>query len=403
MTAKTVDVTVVPESIEVEVGSAPTKVAFSVTYQHDEPLEALVKVLGSDGSVESWVELEGARERTFTKDSTTQILANVSVPSSAASGEYSFKLAFVGVRNPDEDYTESPSVRVKARQPAERPSKPFPIWILALVAVLVIVIGVVIFFVVRDTRAGIRESCAEGVQCADGLTCSDKQICLFANGGTCADGNDCLTGYCGAEDHVCADEPGPPGLGEACESECAEGLTCAGKKCLGTLGFACTSSEDCHEMVCDNSQCSRLGQKCSNDASCGEARLMCSSLGAERRCLLKEGQPCHELGAALCDSQQCSGDKCVAPTRCRNNTHCESDESCVSGFCYTKPNSNCSGNDVCLRFMCVEGKCPSYKCSASRKCPVTYGCSSTGRCVRRRAVKTDLLERLKLKNWKGSF
>lgn len=393
MTAKTVDVTVAPESIELEVGSAPTKVAFSVTYQHAESLEALVKVIGSDPKVESWVTLEGPRERTFTKDTTVQIVATVTVPEGVASGEASFKLAFVGVRNPDEDYTESPGVRVRTRQPAEPPSNRFPIWILAVIAAVVIAIGVGIFFALRDTKAGIGEACPEGTQCKDMLACVSG-TCLGENGVECAAGGQCKSGHCDPEASKCADVPGPPGLGQACpDGKCAAGLACSKDKvCLGAAGFACAKVEDCNAMACDDGKCSRIGQPCSGQ-NCGDDRLVCASTNAGKQCLLKNGEACHALGATLCDSQNCDDGKCAPGTRCNSDRQCGDGRKCISESCYVVAGQPCGSGDRCEKYLCVNSKCPSQPCTkeGSNACPANFVCDeSSGRCYTR--IRAEKLE-----------
>jgi hypothetical protein len=80
-------------------------------------------------------------------------VVELKVPPGTTPGSYSFRLDAVSEDDPDEDFTEGPSVAFDVTAPPPPPpKKKFPWWILAIVGafVLLIIIGVVIWLLVRD-------------------------------------------------------------------------------------------------------------------------------------------------------------------------------------------------------------------------------------------------------------
>jgi serine/threonine-protein kinase len=77
-------------------------------------------------------------------------VVQLKVPAGSPAGSYSFRLDAISEADPDEDFTEGPSVAFQVPEPPKK--KPFPWWIVIVAAavVLLIVIGIVVWLLVRD-------------------------------------------------------------------------------------------------------------------------------------------------------------------------------------------------------------------------------------------------------------
>jgi hypothetical protein len=110
-----------------------------------------------DAAKPEWFTVAGESVRDFAPNGAQQFVVQLKVPRGTAPGSYSFRLDAVSEENPDEDFTEGPSVAFDVKAPPPPGKKKFPWWILAVVGavVLLIVIGVVIWLLVRNTSPAL--------------------------------------------------------------------------------------------------------------------------------------------------------------------------------------------------------------------------------------------------------
>lgn len=401
MPAKTVDVTVVPESIEREVGATPARIVFSLTYQFDEPLEALLKVV-AEPDVAKWVTISGPVERTLTQDTTTQVTVDVAIPAGTASGDKSFRLAIVGRQNPDEDYTESPAVRVVARQPSEPSKKAFPIWILAVVAAVVIAIGIGLFFAFQGLGHG--DACEPEDDCGELLTCHGSR-CLGAVGYTCTASTACADLAC--ESGKCA-IPIPTDVGAACvEGRCGPSLECTDapaaegegteRVCLRVTGGPCVSDGECvkgfcvHDLCADEPLPSQALDACTTECGPGLECMVPPTghpkFGDPRMCLLVNGGECRK--DEQCISGICTRGTCVQPVpeglheSCSNS--CGGNLECVrrgtKRECLAKVGGACNADADCVNEICEDAKCVTRRTPGKLDAPCLPNSVCLGRLV----------------------
>ena len=105
-----------------------------------------------------WFTVAGESVRDFAPNGAQQVVVQLKVPPGTTPGSYSFRLDAVSEENPDEDFTEGPSVAFDVTAPPPPKKKKFPWWILLAIVggvVLLIVIGVVIWLLVRDTSVTV--------------------------------------------------------------------------------------------------------------------------------------------------------------------------------------------------------------------------------------------------------
>jgi hypothetical protein len=143
--------------------SGGAQASFTVTNTSTQTLRARMMTRPGDSASPEWFSIVGEPVREVAPNEDEQVLVQLSVPPTAPAGAYSFRLDAVSAVDPDEDFTEGPSVEfdVEGQPPPKKKFPWVPWWILAIVGgvVLLIVIGVVVWLLVRD---GSRVSSGKG-------------------------------------------------------------------------------------------------------------------------------------------------------------------------------------------------------------------------------------------------
>lgn len=117
--------------------------SFTVTNVSGRPVRGRALFVPENPASAPWLQVSGAIERDFPIAGTEQYAVRIAAPQGAPAGSYVFRLDMVGVENPDELYSQGPSVTFQV--PEVGPvRKPFPWWIIAIAAG-VIVLGLVAF------------------------------------------------------------------------------------------------------------------------------------------------------------------------------------------------------------------------------------------------------------------
>jgi len=134
--------------------SGTAQASFTVTNTSAQTLKGRLLTKPGDSASPEWFSVAGESVRDFTPNAAEQVVVQLSVPQTAPPGAYSFRLDAVSAVDPDEDYTEGPSVAFDVEaQPVPKKKFPWvPWWVLAIIGgvVLAIIIGVVIWLLVRD-------------------------------------------------------------------------------------------------------------------------------------------------------------------------------------------------------------------------------------------------------------
>ena len=131
--------------------SGAAQAAFTVTNMSAQALKGRLLTRPSEQAKPDWFSVVGESVRDFAPNAAEQVVVRLAFPPGSPPGSYSFRLDAVSQIDPDEDFTEGPSVAFEVAPPPT-PKKPFPWWILAVVGavVLLIIIGVGVFLLVRD-------------------------------------------------------------------------------------------------------------------------------------------------------------------------------------------------------------------------------------------------------------
>jgi hypothetical protein len=127
-------------------GNGSGEATFTVTNTSARPLRGIARPKALGNTKKEWLKLAGDNEHDFAAGGTRQFSVALSVPADAPPGKYSFRLDAFSASNPDEDFTEGPTVSAEVLPAPPKP--PSKAWIIpvALMAVLIIVATVVLIF-----------------------------------------------------------------------------------------------------------------------------------------------------------------------------------------------------------------------------------------------------------------
>ena len=136
--------------------SGAASASFTVTNSTPQAVTGQLRTRPSEPAKPEWFSIVGESVRNFTPNAAQEVAVKLNVPPGTPPAAYSFRLDAVSEDDPDEDYTEGPSVAFEVAAPPPEPKKKFPWWILIVAGaiLLAIVIGVVVFLLVRGDNGG---------------------------------------------------------------------------------------------------------------------------------------------------------------------------------------------------------------------------------------------------------
>jgi beta-lactam-binding protein with PASTA domain len=130
--------------------SGEAKASFTVTNASSRAVTGELLAKPREPAKPEWFSVVGESIREFTPNAAEGVVVKLDVPPGSAPGSYSFRLDAVNEDDPDEDYTEGPFVGFDVAAPPAQ--KKFPWWILIVAgAILLILIGVIVWLLVRDS------------------------------------------------------------------------------------------------------------------------------------------------------------------------------------------------------------------------------------------------------------
>jgi hypothetical protein len=113
-------------------GDGRGEITFTVTNSSARPLRGQLRVRPLGSTKVEWLNIAGETERTFSPNATQQVAVKVNAPPGVPAGKYQFRLDAFSLINPDDDFTEGPTVDLDIKA-TEAPKKAFP-WLLVAVA-----------------------------------------------------------------------------------------------------------------------------------------------------------------------------------------------------------------------------------------------------------------------------
>src|SRR5262249_12761475 len=93
------------------------KITFTVANPTGRSLGVIVQIAPADPGIQSWFQLEEDAPSRINPQQTVQYTVTVTVPDNAPPKDYSFHLVVAEDSNPDDNFSNSPDVRVTAPAP----------------------------------------------------------------------------------------------------------------------------------------------------------------------------------------------------------------------------------------------------------------------------------------------
>jgi len=144
-------------TLKTEAGFHKGNAVFGVTNKTGEGLTARFSVQIQGGGKAEWYSIQGEPERPVAAGETQTVTVVAKIPAATPPGQHRIKLRATNVNDPDNDSTDSAVATVTIPAVAKPPAKkkPFPWWIIAVAAgVLVLVIGVIVAVVLMSGPKG---------------------------------------------------------------------------------------------------------------------------------------------------------------------------------------------------------------------------------------------------------
>lgn len=125
--------------------------SFTVTNTSTQTLRGRLLARQGDTAKPEWFSIAGETVRQFGPNAAEQVVVQLTVPRTAPPGTYSFRLDAVSEADPDEDFTEGPSVAFDVAAVPPPPKRKIPWWIFAIAGavVLLIIIIIVVILIAR--------------------------------------------------------------------------------------------------------------------------------------------------------------------------------------------------------------------------------------------------------------
>jgi len=126
------------------------EVSFTASNTGSKSIAGRAKLVPLGSAKAAWLSLDGEQERNFAKGEAHQLTVHIAVPPGTPVGKYSFRLNIISVENPDDEFTEGPSVsfEVKELTVAQAPARKFPWWIVAVAVVVVLGAGIITWLLI---------------------------------------------------------------------------------------------------------------------------------------------------------------------------------------------------------------------------------------------------------------
>ncbi|TCS14442.1 PASTA domain-containing protein [Caulobacter sp. BK020] len=144
-------------ALKTEAGFHKGNAVFGVTNKTGEGLTARFSVQIQGSGKAEWYSIQGEPERPVAAGETQTVTVVAKIPAATPPGQHRIKLRATNVNDPDNDSTESAVATVTIPAVAKPPAKkkPFPWWIIAVAAgVLVLVIGIIVAVVLMSGPKG---------------------------------------------------------------------------------------------------------------------------------------------------------------------------------------------------------------------------------------------------------
>jgi hypothetical protein len=117
------------------------ELTFTVSNTLGQPVRVRTVIEPEGQAPRDWFTLMGDAERDLAPDGTQSYSVKLAVPPGTPEGQHAFHLLVANVANPDEQFAIGPSVAFQVQRPVPVAKKPFPWWIVAVAAGVLLITG----------------------------------------------------------------------------------------------------------------------------------------------------------------------------------------------------------------------------------------------------------------------
>ena len=118
--------------------------SFTVSNSTRKTIRGHASIVAQPASAASWLTLLDEAERSFAGSGSQQYAIQIAIPANAKTGEYTFQLHVADLANPDENFSEGPTVSFTVEESTTRQKKPFPWWIVVVIlGAIILIIGTI--------------------------------------------------------------------------------------------------------------------------------------------------------------------------------------------------------------------------------------------------------------------
>ncbi len=129
------------------------RAVFTVTNNSHKPVRGIAKAKVLGNTQQDWLDVEGETERDFAASGTQQYTVNFHKTAAGAAGateKFPFRLDVASASNPDEQFTEGPTVTVEVTSaPSPVTKKPFPWWLIAVIVGGLLIVALILFLLLQ--------------------------------------------------------------------------------------------------------------------------------------------------------------------------------------------------------------------------------------------------------------
>jgi beta-lactam-binding protein with PASTA domain len=143
-------------SIPMQGGRGETTI--TVTNSSGSVLKGRADVMPSKPEATSWMSIAGNAERVFAAGAVEKFVVQLRIPLGVPQGEHTFQIRVSDVADPNERYTIGPAVGFKIAAVSPPPPRSFPVWIFAVIAVVLIAAaGAIAYWMLHRPAASVAE------------------------------------------------------------------------------------------------------------------------------------------------------------------------------------------------------------------------------------------------------
>jgi len=147
------DVTAASDTVHLD-SKGEGQISFTASNVCGHAVRGRAQLVALDTATKAWLSLAVEPEYDFPVRGTRQFAVKVTAPAGSKANKYTFRLDVANLQNPQEDYTQGPTIAFEVKKEEPKAKKP-PYWIIPVAAVVLIALGGVLYFALRPSKVTV--------------------------------------------------------------------------------------------------------------------------------------------------------------------------------------------------------------------------------------------------------